>query len=793
MVQCLQLEGALLGMLVKLPNYLLCVLCFLAALCEFAPPSSFHKVHQHIGYHFHLDDINSIHVLQDIYPYIAKFTEKNEELQATSSQYWCERRYREAYWNDAIEAPQVSCRSPRMYALGRASDNSYSWSSLCAGTSSSAVHCQGDFPLDTSVPESSGSYATRESPACVDNDALLQEEEGDAGMSCSTSAARVCDMDIGIMACPYTCGYCAPFRYEPIKMFEKPQVTMLPVIVYQTRFPPAACHGFAAIYAKQPYNPQQVLLPPMDGYRQGQVLACVDRAQDFEEPFRAEHVCPKDAPASRCGLDGLLRDTPRHYFQDRPVYPKVMIEPTLDIEQMRALNWIDLYTRELTLSTMVYTEGAEIFTSVSVVFTMDEAGTVMARRKLVSYRDLSGGSRTTFIACLVVCCLGAFVGMLLTASQMWYVPDTCRKGDTLFELMSRTVLCTYSLALLVSWSLQTPMADEYNRLLHSFIDSPASSSQSLQNMIASFLEAKGYMLDETDWHANHRCAAYVVIYMQFLQLIFYFSAHPKMGVLTATVSRAMTNIIHFLLLFGLLFLMLAFMAHWMLADHIPEFATFGDTVAAQSRMIYGEFIYASGADDLHGLYVVMYWLYASTFMLVIFFTLLNFFLAILVDAFGDVKASEDVLTAARGFLTDILSLVWTCAVASKHKWPKRRVLLGFFTTHGAKEAVRKLEAIVRGVEEEAPRPLCSPADLQQAFPDAFGTRKQVALFLAHYCNKCEDILCSRESFLLAPPTGVKRDASAPDILKGAQGQREELWAQAPAGEPEVLPPGSVDQ
>jgi len=573
---------------------------------------------------------------------------------------------------------------------------------------------------------------------------------------------------------------------------------MLPVVIYQTRFLPAVCHGFAATYAAQPYNPQQVQLPALDGYRLGQVLSCVDRSQNFEGPFRGEHACPEGAPVSYCGTEGVLRDTPRHYFRDKPVYPKVIVTPSLDVDQMRALDWIDLYTDELTLSTMVYTEGVEIFTSVSIIFAVDEAGTVTARRKLVSYCDLSGASRTTFIVCLVVCFLGAAAGTLLTACQMWHVPCTRRQGDTLYELASRGGLCIYSLILLVSWMLQTPMADEYDRLLHAFIDTPDTSSESLQDMITGFLAAKGYMLDETDWHANHRCAAYVVVYTQFLQLIFYFSAHPRMGVLTATVAKAMNNILHFLLLFGVLFLMLAFMAHWMLADHITEFATFGSTVSAQGRMIYGEFIYAPGASDLYGQYTVMYWVYACTFMMVMFFTLLNFFLAILVDSFGDVKQSDEVLMAARGFFTDILGLLWTCCMASKRKWPQRVALLDFFSTHGAKAPPRKLEAIIAGTTEDAQPSLCCPADIQAAFPEALATREQVACFLAHYCQKCEDILCRREENFLSSTAEEKaveekaclRSAACPPV------SRQEcvaLQKPAPSGEPDILPPGSIDQ
>ena len=51
-------------------------------------------------------------------------------------------------------------------------------------------------------------------------------------------------------------------------------------------------------------------------------------------------------------------------------------------------------------------------------------------------------------------------------------------------------------------------------------------------------------------------------------------------------------------------------------------------------MIFGEFIYADGASELSGVMMFIYWLYAFTFMIVMFFTLLNFFLAIIVGLGG---------------------------------------------------------------------------------------------------------------------------------------------------------------
>merc|ERR1719221_898530 len=122
-----------------------------------------------------------------------------------------------------------------------------------------------------------------------------------------------------------------------------------------------------------------------------------------------------------------------------------------------------------------------------------------------------------------------------------------------------------------------------------------------------------------------KLAAYLVLYMQFVQLILYLSAHPKLGVLTATIYRAAGHLANFFILFWLTFLSLGFVAHWMLGEYIPAFATFGGTVESQTRMLYGEFIYAAGAEHLTSGYNAVYWLYAGTYMLVIFFLLLNFF------------------------------------------------------------------------------------------------------------------------------------------------------------------------
>ena len=88
-------------------------------------------------------------------------------------------------------------------------------------------------------------------------------------MTCEEDASHACIIDLGILHCPKTCGYCAPFEYERMKRFGKPQTTLLPSVLYQARLKEAECHGFATLVQSQNYNPVLTLLPALDGKKKG--------------------------------------------------------------------------------------------------------------------------------------------------------------------------------------------------------------------------------------------------------------------------------------------------------------------------------------------------------------------------------------------------------------------------------------------------------------------------------------------------------------------------------------------
>merc|ERR1719159_1256466 len=147
--------------------------------------------------------------------------------------------------------------------------------------------------------------------------------------------------------------------------------------------------------------------------------------------------------------------------------------------------------------------------------------------------------------------------------------------------------------------------------------------------------------------------------------------------LTSTIKKAALNMIHFFVLFGVLFAMLGFMAHWLLGSKLHDFGTVQGAMSSQTKMLFGEYIYAEGAENLNDTLSKMYWVYALTFMIVVFFTLLNFFLAIVVDAFVDVKSANESLKATNGFFLDVYYCLEALLQSIHYRMPAQAKLVKY--------------------------------------------------------------------------------------------------------------------
>ncbi len=462
----------------RMPLFLVCLLCFLVAISILSPAEATSAIHKHLESHFGLGDVGNVKDVAGIYDFVTAFEKKNLEMMPTSPDYWCEHRYYKYAWDDHYQVPVTSCNSPRYTALGLQSSPVWTNDTVTSGPSHRRL----------GVTHGGASTATHANPACEDNDTAYQIEEDKPNVTCQEDASHACKIDLGILLCPQTCGYCAPFEYERVKRFGKPQVTLLPSVLFQTRLAEAECHGFAANLQTMNYNPLLTLLPALDGKKKGSLLKCIDREQQQSSEYALYLDCPEHTPSSRC-VDGKVGIGSKQTFHGDTVYAEMLIESSKLLTGMKKVGWIDIQTDRVCISTMVYTELVEMFTSLTVEFSFDKAGNVEGAVHMITYRDLTRSAATDFVACLITTCVGALISVTSLAVFLCCHPEKYNLGLMLYEIISRLVLLIYPLLLLITWTQQVPMSHEYDLLMQTFMNNEGMDAEHVKHSVAEYFKA----------------------------------------------------------------------------------------------------------------------------------------------------------------------------------------------------------------------------------------------------------------------------------------------------------------
>jgi hypothetical protein len=235
--------------------------------------------------------------------------------------------------------------------------------------------------------------------------------------------------------------------------------------------------------------------------------------------------------------------------------------------------------------------------------------------------------------------------------------------------------------------------------------------------------------------------------MQFIQVVFYFNAHPRMAVLYKTLETSAQDMIHFLMLFVVLTLFLAMMAYYQFGDHLEVYSTISGSMQSHVLMIFGDFLLDEQMARLNSMQSVCYWLYAMTFLIITFFILTNFFLAIVVEAFVQVQEEIKAFKAENSFTADIQDMGWNFIYYNlRRSWPRPKEMTKFLERRGdlkpqsAKEAHGLVKVIVNSIICDGLDDFCtdllSAKELLNAFPGF--TEDSMVSYITFYANKMEE-------------------------------------------------------
>lgn len=153
----------------------------------------------------------------------------------------------------------------------------------------------------------------------------------------------------------------------------------------------------------------------------------------------------------------------------------------------------------------------------------------------------------------------------------------------------------------------------------------------LEAMISSFrsTEAVAHRLN------NYVTTSAIALILLISRLLKVLDFQQKIGIVTRTIQNAAIDLFHWLILFSLIFFSYAFMGYTVFGSAISEFSTVGSACNTCFAIIMGEIKVTEKLLQLPNYFATHVYYYS--FLTLVFFILVNVFLAILVDAYIEVK------------------------------------------------------------------------------------------------------------------------------------------------------------
>jgi hypothetical protein len=143
--------------------------------------------------------------------------------------------------------------------------------------------------------------------------------------------------------------------------------------------------------------------------------------------------------------------------------------------------------------------------------------------------------------------------------------------------------------------------------------------------------------------------------------------HPRLALLTGTISKAMDDFWHSAILIILIMCSFAGIGTWRFGSEREEFGTFEKSMQTEFMMMLGEFLEEWTDDTDLQAFVVLY-------LMIMFLLVLNFLLAIIVEAYMGVRTINEENEVEMEFFTDMLSVFQSSYLGRRYQWPAPELL-----------------------------------------------------------------------------------------------------------------------
>jgi len=390
-----------------------------------------------------------------------------------------------------------------------------------------------------------------------------------------------------------------------------------------------------------------------------------------------------------------------------PVYAEFanMLRETTVFRDGVAMNvdgWIDQRTQSvdmLSVFTIPYNSITTVLRLTFVKDAQDGSGRFSGSKTLLSYKNIPPAELTPFTVLVAFNVLLNAMDVIFLAWCVW----TRRKqkqdyksrytgfektinqnipvftGLDFFDLVMRIWMTILLLLFMGQKSYRTAVAHDPTQMTPveslSALDIQAQNLTQIEwlnrdpSMTASqkflmLFTYAGKILAGQEYEQTLRQASFFTLFFMLIRTIIYMNCHPRIAVLYGTITAAADDLFHFFILFTVIYSVFGFAAHWAIGADNEKYQTFPAALTTQFEMVIGEFPWQ---DDVGGLE----FFYNVAYALIVFITLLNFLLAVIVSCYDNLKKEIDDCLVELNVVTDVWYAFRYWYKQVFMKWPSR--------------------------------------------------------------------------------------------------------------------------
>ncbi|XP_065832466.1 polycystin-2-like [Oscarella lobularis] len=296
---------------------------------------------------------------------------------------------------------------------------------------------------------------------------------------------------------------------------------------------------------------------------------------------------------------------------------KTKSQTTQEVASLKNNLWTDRGTRVVFIDFTVYNANVNLFCVVKLIIEFPPSGGAFISSNVWSIKLLRYVTSFDYfiLACEIIFVLFIVYYTIeeileITVSKLKYFKNVWNCLDVLMILIS-IVAIAFNIyrTVTVKEKLQTLLNES--------------------NQYANF-EDLGY------WQIQYNNMVGVLVFFAWFKIFKYISFNKTMNQLSLTLAKCAKDVFGFCVIFFIVFFAYAQLGYLIFGAQIQDYETFGSSVFTLFRIILGDFDFQA----LESANRILGPIFFVTYVFFVFFVLLNMFLAIINDTYGDVKSDK---------------------------------------------------------------------------------------------------------------------------------------------------------